>query len=73
LQTGWGAITPAKERQVVQETLAHLGVSGKVGRTKDANACAFMTNHIRARRAYWNNVAVRGQSFGTSEDPYIYC
>jgi hypothetical protein len=73
LQTGWGAITPASEREVVKETLAHLGVAGKISRTKPAGACSFMTEHIRTRRLYWNNLAIRGESFGTSDDPYVYC
>lgn len=73
LQTGWGAITPSAEREVISETLAHLGISGKASRTKGSEVCNFMTANIEARRAYWNNAAILGESFGTSEDPYIYC
>jgi hypothetical protein len=73
VQTGWGAITPDPERGVVKETLAHLGIGGEATRFKEPEACDFMTANIEARRLYWDNLAVFGESHGTTEDPYIYC
>ncbi|MBA2726077.1 MAG: hypothetical protein H0U53_08815, partial [Actinobacteria bacterium] len=72
-QMGWGLITPEPGMKVVPETLAHLGVNGKPERTKPAEACDFMTSNMAARRAYWERLAVFGEGFGQSEDPYIYC
>jgi hypothetical protein len=73
LQTGWGAVTPDPEHGVVAETLAHLGVGGEPTRFKSAEACAFNNAGISARHAYWDSVAVGSESFGSSEDPYLYC
>lgn len=73
VQTGWGLVSPAKQYDVVAEMLAHLGVAGKPARTKPQEACDFMTRNMEARRAYWDRLAVNGESFGTSEDPYVYC
>jgi hypothetical protein len=73
LQTGWGAITPDTEHKVIARTLAQLGIKGKPIRTKSSEACTFMTANIEARHAYYDNLAVFGESFGTSEDPYVYC
>ena len=73
LQTGWGLITPDKRRKVIEQTLAHLKIKGKVTRTKPQGACDFMTANMEARHAYWDRVAVLGQSYGKSKDPYIYC
>jgi hypothetical protein len=72
-QAGWGVITPDPEHGVIKETLAHLGIRGTPKGSKGADACAFMTANMAARHAYWDNVAVLGESFGTNEDPYIYC
>lgn len=72
-QIGWGLVTPDSAMKVIPETLAHLGVSGKPDRKKPQGACDFMTQNMAARRAYWENVAVLGDGFGQSEDPYIYC
>ena len=73
VQTGWGAITPDPERDVIKETLAHLGIGGKATRFKEEGACDFMTANIEARHLYWDNLAIFGESHGTTEDPYIYC
>ena len=73
LQTGWGLLTPDESRAVVTQTLAHLGFGRKATRSKDQAACDFMTANIEARHAYWDNLAVMGESFGKSKDPYIYC
>ncbi len=73
LITGWGMITPDTEHAVVKETLAHLGLGGKPKRTKGSQVCSFMTAQIEARHAYWDRAAALGESFGNSEDPYIYC
>jgi hypothetical protein len=73
LQTGWGAITPDPEREVIKETLAHLGIGAEPARVKDGAACDFMTANIEARRLYWDNLAIFGESHGTTEDPYIHC
>lgn len=73
MQTGWGLISPFANYEVIKETLAHLGVTGKPKRTKPQEACDYMTANMEARHAYWDRLAVNGQSFGTSEDPYIYC
>ena len=72
-QMGWGLITPDSGMKVVPETLAHLGVKGKADRTKPQEACDFMTANMEARRAYWEQLAVLGDGFGKSEDPYLYC
>ncbi|MDQ3964145.1 MAG: S8 family peptidase [Actinomycetota bacterium] len=73
VQTSWGLISPVAEYEVIKETLAHLGVAGKPKRTKPQEACDYMTANMEARHAYWDRLAANGQSFGTSEDPYIYC
>lgn len=72
-QVSWGVITPDDEHEVVSQTLAHLGIGDPPTRTKSADTCAAMTANIEARRAYWDNVAIGSESFGTSENPYIYC
>ena len=73
LQTGWGLISPAREYKVVQEALAQLKVKGKAKRSKPQEACDFMTANMAARHGYFDQAAPNSQSFGTSEDPYIYC
>ena len=72
-QMGWGLITPQSQMNVVDETLAHLGVRGKPNRTKPQEACDFMTENMAARRAYWQNAAIVGEGFGQADDPYVYC
>ena len=73
LQTGWGVITPDNEHSVIEETLAHLGIGGKAERSKGAEICAFMTAQIEARHAYYDDLAIDAESWGTTEDPYIRC
>lgn len=71
---GWGAITPDPKRRVVEETVAHLGLSAQQpARRKDANTCAFMKANIEARRAYWDNLALSSESRGKTDHPYVYC
>jgi hypothetical protein len=72
-QVSWGAITPDPEHEVVDQTLAHLGIGDAATRTKSADTCAGMTANFEARRAYWDKVALGSESFGTSHNPYIYC
>lgn len=72
-QMGWGLISPDQRFRVIHETLAHLGIEGKPRRSKPQDACDFMTTNMQVRRAYWEQVAVLGESFGKSRDPYIYC
>jgi subtilisin family serine protease len=73
-QVGWGAITPDSQHQVVEQTLAHLGIRGQITRYKDYAACQFMTGLIQARHIYWDRVAFESESwFQTANDPYIYC
>lgn len=73
LQTGWGVITSDPDHRVIKETLGHLGVGPKPERSKGAEVCAFMTAQMEARHLYYDNLAAFGESFGTSEDPYVYC
>ena len=73
LQTGWGVITPDAKHGVIKEALAHLGVASKPERTKGAEICAFMTAQIEVRHGYYDNLAASGESFGTTENPYVYC
>ncbi|MFP5299235.1 MAG: S8/S53 family peptidase, partial [Actinomycetota bacterium] len=72
-QAGWGLITPERRYDVVAETLAHLGLGSKPKTSKPQQACDFMTANMEVRHLYWDNVAVFGQGFGKSKDPYIYC
>ncbi len=72
-QTGWGLISPDSRFEVVDETLAHLGVDGKAKRSKPQEACDFMTANMDARHTYWDRIALLAESYGTNEDPYIYC
>jgi hypothetical protein len=72
-QMSWGLISPDARMKVVKDTLAHLGIGGKPDEKKPQQACDFMTANMEARRAYWERVAVLGQGFGQTEDPYIYC
>lgn len=73
VQTGWGLISPHRQFRVIEETLAHLGLGGKPKRTKPQEACDFMTANMEARRGYWDRLAVMGEGYGQTEDPYIYC
>jgi hypothetical protein len=73
VQTGWGLISPGREYKVIKETLANLKVKGKATRTKPQEACDFMTANMEVRHGYWDQLAVNSESFGRSEDPYIYC
>lgn len=72
-QTGWGLITPQKKARVIEEALGQLGIGRAPKREKSQDACDFMTTNMQARRAYWNQAAALGDSFGSDEDPYIYC
>lgn len=72
-QVGWGVITPASEHQVVEQTLAGLGIRGEVTRSKDALACEYMSSLITARHLYWDNVVVGSESWLEPADAYIYC
>lgn len=73
VQTGWGLISPRREYKVVKQALARLKIRGKATRSKPQEACDFMTANMDARHAYWDQLAVNGDSFGKNEDPYIYC
>jgi hypothetical protein len=73
VQTGWGLISPARNYGVVKEMLARLGLGGKPERTKPQEACDFMTANMEARHAYWDQLAVLGEGYGKTEDPYVYC
>ncbi len=73
LQTGWGVITPDADHDVIKEALAHLGLGPKPARSKGAEVCTFMTTQMEARHLYYDNLAAFGESYGTSEDPYVYC
>jgi subtilisin family serine protease len=73
VQTGWGLISPERSFEVVKEMLAHLGVAGKPERSKPQEACDFMTSNMEARRAYWGMLALNGESYGQTDDPYVYC
>ena len=73
-QVGWGAITPDSEHQVIEQTLAHLGIRGQITRYKDYAACQFMTTLMQTRHIYWDKVAFESESwFQTTNDPYLYC
>ena len=72
-QAGWGLISPDPRFDVVEETLARLGIEGKAKRTKPQAACDFMTANMEARHGYWDQLAFMAESFGQAEDPYIYC
>lgn len=72
-QMGWGLITPDPAADVIDETLARLGIRGKAERSKPQAACDFMTQNMAARRGYWQNAAALGEGFGQGGDPYIYC
>lgn len=72
-QTGWGLITPKTKARVIEEALRQLGLGSAPKREKSQDACDFMTQNMQARRAYWNQAAAMGDSFGSDEDPYIYC
>lgn len=72
-QMSWGLISPDPLLGVIPETLAHLGFGPKPTRTKPQEACDFMTGNMEARRAYWEQIAARGEGFGRTGDPYIYC
>ena len=73
LQTGWGLISPQDRYDVIDQTLALLGIQGKATAEKPQEACDFMTQNMNARHAYWDRAAVMGDGFGKTEDPYIYC
>lgn len=70
LQTGWGVFSPAEKYGVVDAALAQLAGAEPV---KSAEACAFNTAQFELRYAYWNDVAIGSESFGTTEDPYLRC
>jgi hypothetical protein len=73
-QVGWGAITSDGEHQVIEQTLAHLGIRGQITRYKDYAACQFMTALMQTRHVYWDKVAFGSESwFQTTNDPYLYC
>lgn len=73
LLVGWGAITPDPAHQVVEQTLAQLGISGVISRSKSADTCAYMSSLIEARQAYWNYAVLFSDSLLSSEDPYLSC
>ena len=73
LQTGWGLISPQESYDVIDQTLALLGIGGRPTAEKPQQACDFMTQNMNARHAYWDRAAILGDGFGKSEDPYIYC
>lgn len=70
---GWGLVTPDDRFDVLGQTLAHLDlVDREPTRFKSAEACAFMTANMEARRAYWDRVNVGSESDG-STFPYLSC
>lgn len=73
VQTGWGLISPHPRYDVIDTTLALLGIRGKTDAEKPQEACDFMTANMEARHAYWDRAAMMGDGYGKTEDPYIYC
>jgi hypothetical protein len=83
LQVAWGDLTAAPEKGVVPGALAHLGLTNEPAPTKPVGYCEFQTGVIRARQAYWHQIAPRlpnnpiltGQtpSEPPAEDPFVYC
>ncbi len=69
-QVGWGVLTP--ERDVVEQTVAHLGLGGEVTRTKPVETCTFMTVNQEVRHAYWDAL-ITSDSFGQDDYPYQAC
>lgn len=72
-QVGWGLLTPDPERGVVDQAVAHLGLSGEAPtRVKPTDACAFMTANQESRRAYWTALPTSDDFVGT-DYPYEGC
>lgn len=71
---GWGLVSPDPEHAVIDEALAHAGVTGQPEREKPLAACAFMTAQMEARIAYWDHVEPASDSAGGDHgDPYERC
>ena len=77
LQVGWGDLSAAPEKGVVEGALSALSGTD-LG--KDAGFCDFQTGIITARKAYWDQVApfappITGQQVpgAPEQDPFVYC
>lgn len=80
LQIGWGDLTAAPAKGVVDAALSHLGL-GITPRTKAQGFCTFQTEVIQERKRYWDQLApnvpplLGGEVTGTvpDQDPFVYC
>ena len=68
LQIGWGDVSAAPGRGVVDAALGHLGL-GVTLRSKAPGFCEFQTGLIEFRKQYWDAAS----GFTTDPDPFIYC
>lgn len=72
LQLAWGDLSTDPAKEVMAETLAHLGF-GTPSRQKAAGYCQHLAERMRGRQAYGD---VRGQVSGElvpTPNPYRYC
>jgi hypothetical protein len=72
LQVGWGELSTVPEKQVVTETLAHLGF-GTPTRTKSAEFCDYQTKVIEERIFWWQNLALDAAERAIETVPYVFC
>lgn len=83
LQIGWGDLTSATPKAVVDSALAELGLGPvEAKRVKPQGFCDFQTVIIQERQLYWNEVAptipvavLGGETppGAPAEDPFVYC
>ncbi len=79
LQTGWGDLTAAPTRGVVNAALTHLGLAASP-RVKPQDFCQFQTTLVQERKLYWDTlsplvpaVGLGDRSEPLDDDPFIYC
>ena len=80
LQIGWGDLTVADSKGVIDKALGHLEL-GLTLNDKDVGYCDFQTAIIQERKLYWDSVApflpgvLGGEQTGTTPatDPFVFC
>ena len=79
LQTGWGDLTAAPTKGVVNAALTHLGLAASP-RDKSQDFCQFQTTLIQERKLYWDELSPLVPAVGLGDrsepldnDPFIYC
>ncbi len=75
VQLGWGVLTTLDEAQVIERSLAVLGLGAAEVPGKELGYCEFQSAQIQIRKLYWDNLNVGSETFmaAPEPDPFIPC